>query len=76
MTGRLAALNKFLSKSAHRALPFFEAMKKKEGFSWTEECQVAFEELKKYLLTSPLLSTPKEGEVLFLYMAVSQKAVS
>ncbi|XP_031111906.1 uncharacterized protein LOC116015878 [Ipomoea triloba] len=76
LTGRLAALNRFLSKSADRALPFFEAMKKREGFRWTEECQKSFDELKDYLQTPPLLSTSKEGEVLFLYLAASQKAVS
>ncbi|XP_019184747.1 PREDICTED: uncharacterized protein LOC109179701 [Ipomoea nil] len=41
----------------------------------TEECQAAFEDLKKYLLALPLLSKPKAGETLLLYLAVSHKAV-
>ncbi|XP_019157206.1 PREDICTED: uncharacterized protein LOC109153800 [Ipomoea nil] len=76
LTGRLAALSRFLSKAADKTIPFFEAMKKKEGFAWTTECQQLFEELKQYLSTPPVLSTPQEGEPLFLYLAASPKAVS
>ncbi|XP_019199956.1 PREDICTED: uncharacterized protein LOC109193556 [Ipomoea nil] len=76
LTGRLAALSRFLSKAADKTVPFFEAMKKKEGFAWTAECQQSFEELKQYLSTPPVLSTPQVGEPLFLYLAASAKAVS
>ncbi|XP_019184170.1 PREDICTED: uncharacterized protein LOC109179056 [Ipomoea nil] len=76
LTGRLAALSRFLSKAADKTIPFYEAMKKKEGFAWTTECQQSFEELKQYLSTPPVLSTPREGEPLFLYLAASPKAVS
>ncbi|XP_019200121.1 PREDICTED: uncharacterized protein LOC109193759 [Ipomoea nil] len=76
LTGRLAALSRFLSKAADKTIPFFEAMKKKEGFAWTTECQQSFEELKQYLSTPSVLSTPREGEPLFLYLAASPKAVS
>ncbi|XP_019155249.1 PREDICTED: uncharacterized protein LOC109152130 [Ipomoea nil] len=75
-TGRLAALSRFLSKAADKTVPFFEAMKKKEGFAWTAECQESFEELKRYLSTLPVLSTPQVGEPLYLYLAASPKAVS
>ena len=43
---------------------------------WMDECQKAFEDLKKYLSSPPLLSPSKLGEVLYLYLAVSQAAVS
>ena len=44
--------------------------------SWTKECETAFQELKRYLSNPPLLSPSKEGEDLFLYLAVSVTAVS
>ena len=41
-----------------------------------QSCPVAFEELKKYLSSLPLLSPSKPGEELYLYLAISQAAVS
>ncbi|KAL2243317.1 UNVERIFIED_CONTAM: Retrovirus-related Pol polyprotein from transposon [Sesamum indicum] len=36
----------------------------------------ALQELKEYLTKPPLLANPKEGEILFLYLGVSENAVS
>ena len=55
-------------------LPFFRTLKK--SFEWTDECQQAFENLKVYLSSPPLLSLSRPGEELYLYLAVSQVAVS
>ena len=74
LTGRVAALNRFVSKATDKCLPFFKTLKK--AFAWTEECETAFQELKHYLSNPPLLSPSKEGEDLFLYLAVSVTAVS
>ena len=48
----------------------------KKSFEWTVECQQAFEDLKVYLSSLPLLSPLKLGEELFLYLVVSPAAVS
>ena len=40
------------------------------------ECQQAFEDLKVYLSSPPLLSPSKLGEELFLYLAMFSVAVS
>ena len=74
LTGRVAALNRFVSKATDKCLPFFKTLKK--AFAWTDECEAAFQELKHYLSNPPLLSPSKEGEDLFLYLAVSVIAVS
>ena len=74
LTGRVAALNKFVSKATYKCLPFFKTLKR--AFIWTEECETAFQELKRYLSNPPLLSPSKEGEYLFLYLAVSFTTVS
>ncbi|XP_075659096.1 uncharacterized protein LOC142628960 [Castanea sativa] len=70
----VAALSRFVSKAADRCLPFFRTLKK--SFEWTAECQQAFEDLKVYLFSPQLLSPSQPGEELFLYLAVSQAAVS
>ncbi|KAK3026574.1 hypothetical protein RJ639_041160 [Escallonia herrerae] len=76
LTGRVAALGRFMSKSAEKCLPFFKAIRKAKDFEWTEECQKSFEELKRYLSSPSLLTKPVTGEDLFLYLSISEVAVS
>ncbi|KAK3021856.1 hypothetical protein RJ639_047864 [Escallonia herrerae] len=76
LTGRIVALNRFLSRSAERCLLFFNALENIKNFEWTAECQVSFEALKEYLASPPLLSKPIAGEMLFLYLAVTNFVVS
>ncbi|TNV98812.1 hypothetical protein C5H24_12470, partial [Xylella fastidiosa] len=45
-------------------------------YEWGPEQEEAFKDLKKYLGTPPLLSKPKKGERLILYLAVSEHAIS
>ena len=67
-------LNRFISKATDKCLPFFKVLKK--AFEWMDECQRAFQDLKTYLVTTPLLSPFVMGEELFLYMVVTPHAVS
>jgi hypothetical protein len=48
LTGRLASLNRFISRSAESNLPFFEVLKSAEVFQRGLIQQKAFEELKQY----------------------------
>ena len=74
VTGWVAALNRFVSKTTDRCLQFFKVLRK--AFEWTEECQPAFEDLKAYFTLTLLLSSSKLGEELYLYLAVSPYVVS
>uniref|UniRef100_A0A2N9I0I0 Uncharacterized protein n=1 Tax=Fagus sylvatica TaxID=28930 RepID=A0A2N9I0I0_FAGSY len=76
LTGMTAALSRFISRSADRCQPFFQLLKKSTTFKWDDKCVSAFEDLKRYLSSSLLLSNPTPGEPLFLYLAVSDRAVS
>ena len=71
---RVAALNRFVSKAINKCLLFFKTLK--QAFFWTNKCEAAFQEIKRYLSNPPLLSSSKEGEDLFLYLAVSITTVS
>ncbi|XP_016718685.1 uncharacterized protein [Gossypium hirsutum] len=46
------------------------------SFSWTKECQIAFEELKLYLTSPPLLKSPRVKETLYLYLATSNETIA
>ena len=74
LTGRIAALNRFVSRAIDKCLPFFKTLK--QAFVWTDEYEAAFQELKRYLSSPPLLSPSKEEEDLYLYLIVSASAVS
>ncbi|KAL2252683.1 UNVERIFIED_CONTAM: Retrovirus-related Pol polyprotein from transposon opus [Sesamum indicum] len=76
LTGKITSLGRFISRSADKSLPFFRILRKPKNFEWNEECEKALHELKKYLTTPPLLANPKEHEELFLYLGVSEHAVS
>ena len=40
LTGRIAALNRFVSRATDKCLPFFKTLK--QAFAWTDECEAAF----------------------------------
>ena len=63
LNGKIVALNRFVSRATEKCLPFFCTLKR--SFEWTTECQQAFEELKAYLSSPPLLSPSQPGEELF-----------
>jgi hypothetical protein len=76
LVGRLTSLNRFISKSAERNLPFFEILKSPEVFQWGLAQQRVFEELKQYLIDLTTLTPPSPGAPLLLYVAASHSAVS
>jgi hypothetical protein len=76
LMGCMAALSRFISYLNVRGLPFFKLLKKHDKFQWTQEAQEAFEELKKYLTTTPTLVAPEPHENLHLYISVISNVVS
>ena len=74
LTGRIAALSRFVSRAKDRCRPFFQVLKK--AFQWDAHCQEEFTALKTYLSSPPILVNPYKGELLTLYLAVSDFATS
>ena len=53
LTGRIAALIRFVSRASDKCQPFFQVLKK--AFQWDTKCEEAFSALKTYLCSpSPL----------------------
>ncbi|KAJ9560566.1 hypothetical protein OSB04_005726, partial [Centaurea solstitialis] len=76
LTGRVAALTRFISRSSDKCHLFYNVLRKNQGFLWTDEHEKALQELKQYMTSPPLLTKPVEGESLQLYLAVSKNATS
>ena len=64
LNGKIAVLNRFVSRVMDKYLPFFRTLKK--SFEWTDECQQSYENLKVYLSSPPLLIPSRPGEELYL----------
>ncbi|XP_021771681.1 uncharacterized protein LOC110735803 [Chenopodium quinoa] len=77
LTGRMAALSRFISKASDKGLPFFKALKlpKSKELMWEDEQKIAFQQLREQLANLPTLARPAEGEVLYLYVAVSPATI-
>jgi len=76
LTRMIATLNRFISRSANRCRPFYLLINKWKGFEWSEDCVMAFQQLKDYLSRPPIMSSPEADEVLYAYIDVAPHAVS
>jgi tagatose-1,6-bisphosphate aldolase len=72
----MASLNRFISRLGEKGLLFFKLLKKTGKFEWTEKAKEAFESLKVYLTSSPILTLPKKHEDMMLYIAATSMVVS
>ena len=76
LTGRLAALGRFVSRFTDRLKPFFSILKEANRGGWNEECDRDFTQIKQYLAHPLILASPDAGETLFVYLAVLEVVVS
>jgi hypothetical protein len=72
----MAALGRFIARSAENTLPFFKLTKRTGKFEWTPEASKAFVELKRYLTSPPIMVAPMFRDPLLLYIAATPRTVS
>jgi ribonuclease HI len=72
----LAALNRFISKSVERSLPFLKTLRGAKDFAWGPEQAAAFASLKQHLSDLAILTNPDPSLPLLLYIAASPYTVS
>ena len=53
----------------------FKLLKKHDSGEWTEECQIAFDKVKYYLSTPPILVLQIPRKPLILYLTVHKKSM-
>ena len=54
----------------------FKALKNSKKFEWNTDCQSAFEDIKRFLTSPPLLNRPITGEDLYLYLSVGNESLA
>jgi hypothetical protein len=72
----MAALNIFISKLGEWGLLFLKLLKHQQKFVWTPEADEALSQLKDFLSKPPVLTAPRKGEQLLLYLAATTHVVS
>ena len=76
LTGCMAALSRFVSRLGKKGLPFFKLLKASQRFSWSEEADTAFEQLKLFLTKPPIMTAPRPDETLLIYITTTSRIVS
>ena len=57
------------------AMPMTALLKKGKPFKWSEQCQASFEELKKRLTTTPILTLPDVTKSFSIYCDASKQGL-
>jgi hypothetical protein len=76
LAGMMPALNRFISKLGERGMPFYKLLRKADGFQWDDQAATAFVELKQYLKSLPTLILPWPEDILLLFVAATDAAIS
>jgi hypothetical protein len=77
LLGQINFLRRFIANVAGKTKVFSPLLRLKdhEAFIWHEEHQKAFNAIKHYLTTPPVLIPPKEGKPLKLYIFATQESI-
>ena len=73
--GRLQYISRFIARLTDICEPIFRLLRKNQPTIWNDDCQLAFERIKEYLLSPPVLVPPMPGRPLLLYLSVSDMAL-
>ncbi|CAL2238245.1 unnamed protein product [Prunus armeniaca] len=77
LLGKSNFLRRFISNYVGKIQHFSSLLrlKQEQTFKWEEQHQQAFKELKHYLSNPPVLSPPKRGRPLKLYVSASEVSI-
>ena len=73
--GRLNYISRFISQMTAKCDPIFKLLKKHDSEKWIEECQIAFDKVKDYLSTPPILVPPIPRKPLILYLTICRRQI-
>ena len=66
---------RFIEIFSRIAKPMTELLKKDTKFKWTEECEASFQELKRRLVTAPVLILPDQRKDYQVYCDTSRRGL-
>jgi hypothetical protein len=77
LIGKINFIRRFISNHSTKILPFSVLLKLKSNqeFEWGNEQQKAFEEIKEYMKSPPVLIPPQQGKPFKLYVAADSYTI-
>jgi len=76
LISRLTTISRFLPKLAEQTHPIIQLLKKSKKFSWNDECEQVFQNLKTSLTSPPILHKPNIHQTLLVYITATNHTVS
>ena len=73
--GKIQYISRFIAKLTSVYEPIFKLLRKDQPVKWNEQCQAAFDKVRKYLVKPPVLRPPRQGRPLVLYLAIEPEAL-
>ena len=73
--GKLQYISRFIAKLTMICDPIFKILRKNQPVVWNEECQKAFDKIKEYLTSPPVLKPLRQSKPLILYLALEENAM-
>lgn len=75
LMGLMGFYQKFIPRYSHLTAPITDLLKKSKKFKWTDEADLALEELKSVLTSAPVLANPDYSKPFIIETDASQLAV-
>lgn len=75
LSEKINAICKFITQLSDKCKPFNHILNKEIKFEWKEECQEDFDQIKKYILSPPILIPPNPSKPFHLYISTIDIAI-
>ena len=76
LIGCLTAISCFLPKLAEQNQPIVQLLKKSARFTWTDDCEQIFQQLKTNLTSPPIIHKPDTRQPLLVYITATDHTIS
>ena len=73
--GRLQYISRFIVRLTNNCEPIFRLLRKKQPKVWDDQCQLAFDQIRDYFLSSPVSVPSMLERPLLLYFSISYIAL-
>lgn len=71
LQGKIQSICSFITQLADKRQPFQHLLHRNVSFRWDDKCEQDFQQIKKYLMSPPVLVPPTDDKPLLLYISTT-----